>query len=47
MKKIPMMLIIGEKEQENNEVSVRVHGEGDVGSMKLEEFVTYFKQKLN
>ncbi len=47
MKKIPIMLIIGEKEQENNEVSVRVHGEGDVGSMKLEDFVSYFKQKLN
>jgi threonyl-tRNA synthetase len=47
MKKIPIMLIIGEKEQENNEVSVRVHGQGDVGSMKLEEFVSYFKQKLN
>ena len=47
MKKIPIMLIVGEKEQENNEVSVRVHGEGDVGSMKLEDFVTYFKQKLN
>lgn len=46
MKKIPIMLIVGEKEQENNEVSVRVHGEGDVGSMKLEEFVDYFKQKL-
>ncbi len=47
MKKIPIMLIIGEKEQENNEVSVRVHGEGDVGSMKPEDFVSYFKQKLN
>lgn len=47
MKKIPIMLIIGEKEQENNEVSVRVHGEGDVGTMKLEDFVSYFKQKLN
>ncbi len=47
IKKIPIMLIVGEKEQENNEVSVRVHGEGDVGSMKLEEFVNYFKQKLN
>lgn len=46
MKKIPIMLIVGEKEQENNEVSVRVHGEGDVGLMKLEEFVDYFKQKL-
>ncbi|MFM9945836.1 MAG: threonine--tRNA ligase [Bacteroidia bacterium] len=47
MKKIPIMLIVGEKEQENNEVSVRVHGEGDIGSMKLEEFISYFKQKLN
>jgi len=47
MKKIPIMLIIGEKEQDSNEVSVRVHGEGDAGSMKLEDFVTYFKQKLN
>ncbi len=47
MKKIPIMLIVGEKEQENNEVSVRVHGEGDVGSMKLEAFINFFKQKLN
>ena len=47
MKKIPIMLIVGEKEQENNEVSVRVHGEGDVGSMKLDDFIKYFKQKLN
>jgi threonyl-tRNA synthetase len=47
MKKIPIMLIVGEKEQENNEVSVRVHGEGDVGTMKIDDFVNYFKQKLN
>jgi len=46
MKKIPLMLIVGEKEQENNEVSVREHGTGDVGSMTLEDFVNYFKKKL-
>jgi len=46
MKKIPIMLIVGEKEMENNEVSVREHGSGDVGSMKLEAFVEYFKKKL-
>ncbi len=46
MKKIPIMLIVGEKEMENNEVSVREHGTGDVGSMKLEAFVEYFKKKL-
>lgn len=47
VKKIPIMLIIGEKEQEQNMVSVRVHGEGDLGTMKIEEFIAYFKEKLN
>ena len=37
--KIPYMLIVGEKEMENNQVSLRRHGEGDVGSMSIEEFV--------
>ncbi|NUM32691.1 MAG: threonine--tRNA ligase [Bacteroidetes bacterium] len=46
MKKIPIMLIIGEKEQENNELSVREHGQGDIGTMKTDEFVEYFKKKL-
>lgn len=47
MKKIPMMLIVGEKEMENNMVSVREHGTGDVGSMKVDDFIEYFKKKLN
>ena len=38
MKHIPYMLIVGEKEAENGEVSVRKQGEGDKGSMKIEEF---------
>ncbi len=38
MKRIPYMLIVGEKETENREVSVRKQGEGDKGSMKFEEF---------
>lgn len=36
--KIPFMLIVGEKEQEEGTVSVRRHGEGDLGVMKTEEF---------
>ena len=40
--KIPFMLIVGEKEQEGGEVSVRQHGEGDVGSMPYQKFVEYF-----
>lgn len=44
--KIPLMLIVGEKEQENGEVSVRRKGEGDLGSMKISEFVDYAKNEL-
>lgn len=46
MKKIPFMLIIGEKEEADNSVSVRRHGGEDLGTMKLEEFVEFFKEKL-
>ena len=38
MKRIPYMLIVGEKEAENGEVSVRKQGEGDKGSMKIANF---------
>jgi threonyl-tRNA synthetase len=42
IKKIPIMLIVGDKEKENKQVSVRIQGEGDKGSMGLNEFVSYF-----
>jgi threonyl-tRNA synthetase len=38
VKKIPYMLIVGEKEAEQDVVSVRKHGQGDLGSMSIEEF---------
>ncbi len=38
LKRIPFMLIVGEKEAENGEVSVRKQGEGDKGSMKIADF---------
>ncbi len=44
LKKIPLMLIIGEKEVEAGQVSVRKQGEGDQGSMSVDEFVAYFKK---
>lgn len=46
LKKIPFMLIVGEKEAENDTISVRRQGEGDKGSMKVDEFVSYFKTLL-
>jgi threonyl-tRNA synthetase len=38
VKKIPYMLIVGEKEAAEEMVSVRKHGQGDLGSMSIEEF---------
>jgi len=47
VKKIPYMLIVGEKEQSDQAVSVRQHGVGDVGSMKKSEFVGFFHNKVS
>ena len=38
LKKIPYLLIVGEKEAQNGEVSVRKQGEGDKGTMKIINF---------
>lgn len=46
IKKIPYMLIVGEKETAEGTVSVRQHGAGDIGSMKMEDFVTFFTDKV-
>jgi threonyl-tRNA synthetase len=42
IKKIPYMLIVGEKEAAEGTISVRKHGTGDLGSLTIEEF----KQQL-
>ncbi|MBS3971363.1 MAG: threonine--tRNA ligase, partial [Clostridia bacterium] len=39
MQKIPYMLVIGDKEIENREVSVRKRGAGDLGAQSLEHFI--------
>lgn len=44
--KTPYMLIVGEKESEEKQVSVRRHGKGDLGSMSLDEFVAQFKSDI-
>lgn len=45
IKKIPFMLIVGEKEQEEGKVSVRKHGEGDLGSMTIESFTEIMQKE--
>ncbi len=46
LKRIPYMLIVGEKEMEANGVAVRRQGEGDLGSVSLEAFVALFQAQL-
>jgi threonyl-tRNA synthetase len=44
LRKIPIMLVVGENEEKNGSVSVRVHKEGDKGTMSQEEFVSFFTE---
>jgi threonyl-tRNA synthetase len=44
-KKIPFMLIVGEREAAEEKVAVRKHGQGDQGTVSLEDFVRTFKQE--
>lgn len=43
--KVPFMLIVGEKEAAEGKLSVRRKGEGDLGSMTIEEFAVYFQKE--
>ena len=46
MKKYPYMVIVGEKEEADNAVSVRAHGQVDLGTMALEEFAKRINDKV-
>ncbi|WP_227396662.1 threonine--tRNA ligase [Jeotgalibacillus aurantiacus] len=46
MKKIPYMLVVGDKEAENNEVNVRKYGEQDSETVSLEAFAEVLKKDI-
>ena len=46
LKRIPYLLIVGEKEAESGLVSVRRQGEGDKGNMTMEEFATFLNNEV-
>ncbi len=46
LKRIPYLLIVGEKEAEENAVSVRRQGEGDKGSMSILEFANFVNNEI-
>src|SRR4030042_2989852 len=45
IKKIPYVLVVGKREVENNTVSVRKHGKGDIGAVELKEFINIIKKE--
>ncbi len=47
VKKVPYMLIVGEKEAAENRVAVRKHGAGDQGSVGLDDFVKQFLKEFS
>jgi len=46
LKRIPYMVIVGEKEIESGTLSVRKQGEGEVGKMTIEEFSEFINQRV-
>ncbi len=44
--KIPFMVIVGEKEEKDGTVSVRKHGEGDLGTFSIKDFVDLIAQEV-
>jgi threonyl-tRNA synthetase len=44
LQKVPIMLVMGDRDVENGTVSVRKHGEGDLGAMTVDEALALFKQ---
>ena len=47
MSKIPFMIVVGEKEESEGTVSVRKHGEGDIGTFSIAEFISLIQKEIN
>ena len=46
LEKIPYMLVVGDKEKENNTVSIRSREEGDIGQESIEDFIKKIEKEL-
>ena len=46
LEKIPYMLVIGEQEALNGEVAIRQRGKGDIGKMKVDDFIAMAKKQV-
>ena len=46
LEKVPYMLLVGDKDIENNTVSIRDRRDGDIGSMSIEEFIAKITEEV-
>ena len=44
--KIPFIIIVGEKEENNNKISVRRHGGVDLGELDVKDFIKTVKEEI-
>ena len=47
VEKVPFMLIVGKRENDNNTLSIRKHKQGDIGEMKISDFIEMIKEDKN
>ena len=47
LKKIPYLLIVGEKEADSETIAVRRQGKGDIGTMEIKEFVDFLQTEID
>ena len=47
LNKIPFMLVVGEKEEEDGTISVRRHGGEDIGAISVEEFASLVESEIS
>jgi threonyl-tRNA synthetase len=47
VRKIPLMLVVGEAEEKTNQVSLRKRHEGDVGKFDIDKFISYFTGEID
>jgi len=47
LEKVPYILVVGEKEKNNRTVAIRERGKGDLGAIKLENFIEKIKKEIS
>ncbi|MBL7930978.1 MAG: threonine--tRNA ligase, partial [Bacteroidia bacterium] len=46
IKKVPFMLVVGEKEEAEEKIAVRSRGKGDIGAFTIPDFANYIKELM-